>query len=68
MAKDAEITERVEYVEEITDQLDLDECDRDEGEVLYEEEYRLVAEVRNFSTTATEASWNLSSTVVTAND
>ena len=47
MTKDAEINERLERVEEIIEQLDADECDRDEGEDLYEEGQRLLAEVRD---------------------
>jgi exodeoxyribonuclease VII small subunit len=47
MAKDAEITERLERIDEIIDQLNAAECDRDEGGDLYEEGQRLLAEVRD---------------------
>jgi exodeoxyribonuclease VII small subunit len=47
MTKDAEITERLERIDEIIDQLDEAECDRDEGGDLYEEGQRLLAEVRD---------------------
>jgi hypothetical protein len=45
MAKDAEITERLERIDEIIDQLNAAKCDRDEGGNLYEEGQRLLAEV-----------------------
>lgn len=47
MAKDSEIDERLERIEGIIEQLDADECSLDEGEELYEEGHRLIAEVRD---------------------
>ena len=46
MAKDAEITERLDRIDEIIEQLNAAECDRDEGRDLYEEGQRLLAEIR----------------------
>lgn len=47
MAKDPEINERLGRVEEIIEQLDADECNRDEGEDLYEEGQRLLTQIRD---------------------
>ena len=46
MANDQEIHGRLARVEEITEQLDADECELDEGTRLYEEGQELLAEVR----------------------
>ena len=46
MANDQEIHDRLARVEEITEQLDADECELDEGTRLYEEGQELLAEVR----------------------
>ena len=46
MANDQEIHDRLARVEEITEQLDADECELDEGTRLYEEGQELLTEVR----------------------
>ena len=46
MANDSEIHDRLSRVEEIIEQLDVDECDLDEGTALYEEGKELLREVR----------------------
>jgi len=46
VANDQEIHDRLARVEEITEQLDADECELDEGTRLYEEGQELLAEVR----------------------
>jgi len=46
VANDQEIHGRLARVEEITEQLDADECELDEGTRLYEEGQELLAEVR----------------------
>ncbi|WP_042663058.1 exodeoxyribonuclease VII small subunit [Haloferax sp. ATB1] len=46
MANDQEIHDRLARVEEITEQLDADECELDEGTRLHEEGQELLAEVR----------------------
>ena len=46
MANDQEIHDRLARVEEITEQLDADECELDEGTRLYQEGQELLAEVR----------------------
>ena len=46
MANDQEIHDLLARVEEITEQLDADECELDEGTRLYEEGQELLAEVR----------------------
>ena len=68
MAKDAEITERLGRIDEIIDQLNAAECDRDEGEDLYEEGQRLLRRFVIVSTTAAETSCPSSSTDSTAKD
>lgn len=47
MAKDAGISNRLERVDEIIEQLDTDECDHDKGDALYKEGRRLLVEVRD---------------------
>lgn len=47
MAKDSEINDRLEQVEEIIEQVDADECSLDDGEELYKEGHRLISEVRD---------------------
>ncbi len=46
MAKDPEVNERLERVEEIIQQLDVEEYDLDAGEELYEEGHQLLETVR----------------------
>jgi len=46
VANDQEIHDRLARVEEITEQLDADECELDEGTRLYQEGQELLAEVR----------------------
>jgi len=46
VANDQEIHDLLARVEEITEQLDADECELDEGTRLYEEGQELLAEVR----------------------
>lgn len=46
MPKDPDIKRRMDRVEEIIDQLDADECSREEGEERYEEGKQLLNEIR----------------------
>ena len=46
MARDSDIDERVQRVEKIIDQLDVDSCSRDDGEELYQEGQQLLDEIR----------------------
>jgi len=47
MAKDQAINERLRRIEEIIEQLEVEECSPDEGEEVYQEGQRLLAEVRD---------------------
>jgi exodeoxyribonuclease VII small subunit len=47
MAKDPEISDRMERISEIIDQLDAGEVPLEEGEELHEEAKRLLAEIRD---------------------
>lgn len=46
MANDTDIHERVQRVERIIEQLDADNCSRDDGEELYQEGQQLLDEIR----------------------
>jgi exodeoxyribonuclease VII small subunit len=46
LANDQEIHDRLTCVEEIIEQLDVDECDLEEGGRFHEEGQKLLAEVR----------------------
>lgn len=47
MAKDPEVDERLERVEEIVEELAAEEWSLEEGEELYEEGHQLLAEIRD---------------------
>ncbi|MFC7325882.1 exodeoxyribonuclease VII small subunit [Halorubrum rutilum] len=46
MAKDSDIKRRMDRIEEIIQQLDVDECDLNEGTELHQEGQELLTEVR----------------------